>query len=297
MKVGFIGLGAMGQGMAKNLLAAGHALTVYNRTKEKAEALRAAGARVADTPAGAARGAEAVFTMLADDRAVEQVVFGENGLLAGLALGAVHVSSSTISVGLSGRLASAHAAAGQGYVAATVFGRPEAAAAKQLWIVSAGRRADVDRVKPLLEAIGRGLSVVGEDAKAANVVKLSGNFVSASAIEAFGEAYAFARKWGVAPSDLRGVLMALFGDSAILARYVEIIAAEAYEPAGFRLELGLKDMRLVVEAADAASAPMPLASLVHDRLQTVIARGGEQLDWSALGQLAAHDAGLERASL
>ncbi len=296
MRVGFIGLGAMGGGMAKNLLAAGHVLTVYNRTRERAEALRGGGARVAETPADAARGAEAVFTMLADDRAVEHVVFAEGGLLAGLARGAVHVSSSTLSVALSERLAAAHAAAGQGYVAATVFGRPDAALARQLWVIAAGPRADVDRVKPLLEAIGRGLSVVGEEATAANVVKLAGNFVSASSIEAFGEAYAFARKWGVSPPDLERVFMELFGGSAILARYLQIIAAEAYEPAGFKLELGLKDMRLVALAADAATVPMPLASLVRDNYLVAAAQGRGGLDWSALGLLAAERAGLRGRS-
>jgi 3-hydroxyisobutyrate dehydrogenase-like beta-hydroxyacid dehydrogenase len=292
MKVGFIGLGVMGRGMAKNLLAAGHELQVYNRTKEKAEELGAAGARVAETPADAARGAEAVFTMLADDRAVEHVVFAEDGLLAGLERGAVHLSSSTISIALSKRLAAAHEAAGQGYVAATVFGRPEAAAAKQLWVVAAGPPAEVELVKPLFEAIGRGLSVVGEEATAANVVKLAGNFVIASSIEAFGEAYAFARKQGVSPPDLQGVFMELFGGSAVLARYVQIIAADAYEPAGFQLELGLKDMRLVVAAADAATAPMPLASLVRDNYLTAVAQGRGDLDWAALGLLAAERAGL-----
>ncbi|MDI1449387.1 NAD(P)-dependent oxidoreductase [Polyangium sp. 6x1] len=292
MKVGFIGLGAMGQGMAKNLLAAGHELSIYNRTKEKAEALGAAGARVAETPAEAARGAEAVFSMLAEDSAVEKVVFAENGLLAGLARGAVHISSSTISVALSERLVAAHAAAGQGYVAAPVFGRPEAAAAKQLWVVAAGPRAEVDRVRPLLEAIGRGLRVVGEEPTAANVVKLAGNFVIASSIEAFGEAYAFARKQGVSPPDLQAVLMELFGGSAVLARYVELIASEAYEPAGFKVELGLKDMRLVLAAADASTTPMPLASLLRDNYLAATAQGRGDLDWSALGLFAAERAGL-----
>jgi 3-hydroxyisobutyrate dehydrogenase-like beta-hydroxyacid dehydrogenase len=296
MKVGFIGLGGMGRGMAKNLLAAGHDLSVYNRTRGKAEVLRSAGARVADTPADAARGAEAVFTMLADDHAVDEVVAGKSGLAAGLARGAVHVSSSTISVALSERLAAAHAAAGQRYVAAPVFGRPEAAAGKQLWVVAAGPRADVARVRPLLETIGRGLSVLGEEAKAANVVKLCGNFVIASSIEALGEAYAFARKSGVPPTDLRGVLEALLGGSAVLERYVQIIASGTYRPAGFKLSLGLKDMHLVLEAADAATAPMPLASVVRDDLLSAVAQGKGDLDWSALAELAAERAGLHESA-
>lgn len=292
MKVGFIGLGSMGGGMAKNLLAAGHELTVYNRTREKADALGAAGARVAATPIEAARGAAVVFTMLADDRAVEQVVFGDQGLAAGLERGAVHVSSSTISVALSERLAATHEAAGQGYVAAPVFGRPEAAAAKQLWVVAAGLTADVEMVRPLLEAIGRGLSVLGEEAKAANVVKLSGNFLIASWIEALGEVFAFTRRSGVTPEELSRVLHSLFGGAPILARYVQLIAPEAYEPAGFKLALGLKDIRLVLAAADAAEAPMPLASLVRDNFLSALAQGKGELDWSALAQIAAERAGL-----
>ena len=190
MKVGFIGLGNMGLPMAKNLLAAGHELSVWNRTPAKAGPLREKGARVAGTPAEAARGAEVVVSMLADDSAVQDAVLGNDGVHAGLGKGAVHVSSSTISVALSERLTEAHASAGQGYVAAPVFGRPEAADAKQLWVVTAGPKADVERCRPLLEAVGRGLTVLGEKASSANVVKLSGNFLIASVIETLGEAMA-----------------------------------------------------------------------------------------------------------
>jgi 3-hydroxyisobutyrate dehydrogenase-like beta-hydroxyacid dehydrogenase len=163
-------------------------------------------------------------------------------------------------------------------------------------VVAAGPRADVDRVRPLFEAVGRGLSLVGEAAKCANVVKLAGNFTIASVIEALGEAYAFARKQGVRPEVLEDVFQELFGDSAILARYVQIISAGAYEPAGFKLALGLKDLRLVLAAADAAAAPMPLASLVHDDYLAAVAQGKGDLDWSALGLLAAERVGLHQPS-
>lgn len=293
MKVGFIGLGNMGLAMAKNLRAAGHELAVYNRTREKAEPLRQQGARVTDSPADAARGAEVVFTMLADDAAVEDVVFGPSGLLAGLGQGALHVSSSTISVALSERLAGAHAKAGQRYVSAPVFGRPEAAEAKQLWVLAAGAAEDVARCRPLLEALGRGLSVLGERASAANVVKLSGNFLIASMMEALGESFALTRKSGVEPKVFLEVFQSVFARSPIFERYAMLIAQEQYEPAGFKLRLGLKDMRLVQEAAGAAEVPMPLASLLRDHLLGGVARGMGDMDWSALGALAAERAGLD----
>ncbi|OJT23038.1 6-phosphogluconate dehydrogenase [Archangium sp. Cb G35] len=292
MKVGFVGLGNMGQPMARNLRAAGHELVVYNRTREKAEALRQQGARVADSPADAARGAEVVFSMLSDDAAVEAAVLGGSGLLAGLEKGALHVSSSTISVALSERLAEAHAKAGQRYVAAPVFGRPEAAEAKQLWVVAAGAKADVERCRPLLEAIGRGLSVLGEKASSANVVKLSGNFLIASMIEALGESFALARKSGVEPQVFLELFQSVFARSPIFERYAVLIANEQYEPAGFKLKLGLKDVRLVLEAAGAAEVPMPLASLLRDHYLGGVAQGRGDLDWSALGALAAERAGL-----
>ncbi|WP_375772067.1 NAD(P)-dependent oxidoreductase [Archangium gephyra] len=292
MKVGFVGLGNMGQPMARNLRAAGHELAVYNRTRAKAEPLRQQGARVADSPADAARGAEVVFSMLSDDAAVEEAVLGGSGLVAGLEKGALHVSSSTISVALSERLAEAHAKAGQRYVSAPVFGRPEAAEAKQLWVVAAGAKADVERCRPLLEALGRGLSVLGERASSANVVKLSGNFLIASMIEALGESFALARKSGVEPQVFLELFQSVFARSPIFERYAALIAHEQYEPAGFKLKLGLKDVRLVLEAAGAAEVPMPLASLLRDHYLGGVAQGRGDLDWSALGALAAERAGL-----
>jgi 3-hydroxyisobutyrate dehydrogenase-like beta-hydroxyacid dehydrogenase len=230
--------------------------------------------------------------MLSDDAAVEAAVLGDSGLLAGLEKGALHVSSSTLSVALSERLAEAHAKAGQRYVAAPVFGRPEAAEAKQLWVVAAGAKADVERCRPLLEALGRGLSVLGERAPSANVVKLSGNFLIASMIEALGESFALARKSGVEPQVFLELFQSVFARSPIFERYAVLIANEQYEPAGFKLRLGLKDMRLVLEAAGAAEVPMPLASLLRDHYLGGVAQGRGDLDWSALGALAAERAGL-----
>ena len=200
MKIAFIGLGNMGAPMAANLRRAGHELVVYNRTPDRAAPLAAQGARVARSPREAAAGVEVLITMLADDAAVEAVMFGQDGALEGLARGAVHVSMSTISPDLSRRLLAAHAARDQGYVAAPVFGRPEAAQAAKLWIVAAGRPDALERCRPLLDALGQGVEVVGEEPPKANVVKIGGNFLLAAAIEAMGEAFALMRKHGIDPA-------------------------------------------------------------------------------------------------
>lgn len=296
MKVGFVGLGNMGLAMAKNLIKAGHELAVYNRTRAKAESLRGQGARVAESPREAARGAEVVFTMLADDHAVEEVCFGDSGLLAGLDKGAIHVSSSTISVALSDRLAEAHSRAGQGYVSSPVFGRPDAAEAKQLWVLAAGAKADVERCRPLLEAVGRGLSVLGEKASAANVVKLAGNFIIASMLETLGESFALTRKAGIEPKVFLEVFQSVFAKSPIFERYATLIATEQYHPpGGFGLPLGLKDVGLVLQAAGSTQVPMPLASLLRDHFTEGMARGMAELDWTAVARLAAQRAGLDKA--
>jgi 3-hydroxyisobutyrate dehydrogenase-like beta-hydroxyacid dehydrogenase len=292
MKLGFIGLGGMGRAMAQNLLTAGHELTVYNRTRARAEALRERGAKVADSPADAAVGNEAVVTMLADDRAVEETVFGPDGLARGLAAGAIHVSSSTLSVEFSSRLASAHVGMGQGYVAAPVFGRPDAAAAKQLWVVAAGAPADLDRCGPIFEGVGRGLTRLGPDAASANVVKLAGNFIIASMIEALAEAFTLAKKSQVAPAAFLEVFTSVFGKGPIFERYATLIAEEAFVPAGFKMHLGLKDIRLALAAGAAAEVPMPLASVLYDQLLSAVAQGRGDHDWAALAVLAAERAGL-----
>jgi 3-hydroxyisobutyrate dehydrogenase-like beta-hydroxyacid dehydrogenase len=292
MKVGFIGLGAMGRAMAQNLLAAGHELSVYNRTRARAEPLRDQGARVVETPTEAADGAEAIVTMLADDHAVEDVVFGDVGILRGLRRGAIHVSSSTISVELSARLAAAHHAAGQGYVAAPVFGRPDAAAAKQLWVVAAGWAGDVSYVAPIFEAIGRGTTKLGAEAPLANTVKLAGNFIIASMIESLGEAFTLVRKSGVEPRQFLEVFGAVMAKTPMFERYAGLIADETYEPPGLRMYLGLKDVNLILEAGAAAEVPMPLASLLRDQMLSAVAQGMGDLDWAALARLSAERAGL-----
>ncbi len=291
MEMGFIGLGAMGEPIARNLIKAGYSLQVYNRSRSRAEALMAVRAAVAETPAAAA-GAGVVATMLADDAAVEAVVFGEHGVLAGLPRGGVHISHSTISVNLSRRLAEAHKERGQFYIAAPVFGRPDAAQAARLVVVAAGPAEAVERCRGALEAIGRKLFVIGEDAPAANTVKLSGNFLIASMLEALGESFALLRKSGVEPASFMEIVSAFF-QSPVYDNYGKIIAEQRYDPAGFKLRLGLKDVRLVLAASDDAAAPMPLASLVRDNLISGIAQGLGDLDWSAVARVAALKAGLK----
>ena len=229
MDVGFIGLGHMGSAMARNLLKAGHHVTLYNRTRAKAEPLVAAGARVVDKPS-AACGGDVLITMLADDHAVETVVFGQEGVVAALPPNAIHVSMSTISVALSDRLAEAHARAGQGYVAAPVFGRPEAAAAAQLFIIAAGGDEAIRRCQPLFDAIGQKTFGVGDKPSAANLVKLSGNFLITSIIESLGEAFALVRKSGVDPHRYLEILTGTLFSAPVYKTYGGLIAEEKYEP-------------------------------------------------------------------
>jgi 3-hydroxyisobutyrate dehydrogenase-like beta-hydroxyacid dehydrogenase len=290
MKVGFIGLGQMGAGMAANLIKAGHQVTVYNRTRKKAEQLAAEGAEVADTVADACRG-EAVFTMLADDAAVEAVTFGNDGILAALAPGAIHISSSTISTALSERLTRAHTDAGQGFVAAPVFGRPDAARAGKLFVVAAGDPASINRVSALLDAISQRTFTVSVEPKAANLVKLSGNFLIGSVIESLGEAMALISKGGVDKHKYLEVLTSTLFGAPVYKTYGGLIADEQFEPAGFAAKLGAKDVRLALAAAEELKVPLPVGSLLRDRFLTLLAHDGENLDWSAVGSLAAWEAG------
>jgi 3-hydroxyisobutyrate dehydrogenase-like beta-hydroxyacid dehydrogenase len=267
---------------------------VYNRTRDRAEALRKDGATVAASLADACRG-EAVLTMLADDVAVEGVVFGEGGVLNSLPRGGVHISLSTISVALSDRLAAEHARAGQEYIASPVFGRPEAAEQGKLAVVAAGPKATIERFKPLWEAIGQKLLVIGDQQSKANVVKLTGNFLITTVIESLGEALAFARKSGVDAVALLDFLTSTLFNAPVYKTYGGLIVEGKYDHVGFALPLGFKDLRLVQQAADAQKVPMPIASVLHDRFVTALARGHERRDWSILGQVAAEDAGLARA--
>ncbi|NLS15163.1 NAD(P)-dependent oxidoreductase [Rhizobium sp. P40RR-XXII] len=293
MKVGFIGLGHMGSAMAVNLVKARHEVTVYNRSRDKAEALAGEGAKVAVNVAEAC-GGEAVFTMLAHDEALSAVVHGDGGVLKSLGKGAVHISASTISVAMSERLTKEHTAAGQRFVAAPVFGRPEAAAAAKLFVAAAGAPDAVQSVAPLFEAIGQRTFVLGEEPKAANLVKLSGNFLIAAVIESLGEAMALVEKGGVDRHAYLDLLTSTLFNAPVYKTYGGLIADRKFQPAGFTAPLGQKDIRLALAAGEALNVPLPLASLLRDRFLTLLAHGGEELDWSAIGALAAKDAGLVR---
>lgn len=291
MEAALIGLGQMGTGIAKSLLRAGHRLKVYNRTATRAEALLSDGAIAASSVAEACR-ESIVMTMLADDAALEAVTFGPGGIAASLKPGAVHVSLSTISVALSERLAAEHARLGQEYVAAPVFGRPDAAEAARLAVVAAGKPEALQRCKPLLEAMGPKVLVAGERPAIANVIKLIGNFLLASVIESLSEAFALGRKSGVDEELLFEFLTTALFPAPVYRNYGEAILRKRFEPAGFAAPLGLKDVRLVLAAAEARSVPMPVASVLRDRLLTAIARGNAKSDWSVLGRIAAEDAGM-----
>lgn len=300
MKVGFIGLGHMGSGMAMNLLKAGHELTVFNRTPNKAQALVAQGARLAADVADACR-SDLVITSLSDDGAVETVTFGTNGhqrgIVASLRRGAIHISMSTISIALSERLAAAHADAAQRYVAAPVFGRPDAAAAAKLFIAVAGETDAVETCMPLFQALGQNTFRFGDKPHIANLVKLSGNFLFASVIESLGEAMALIGKAGVDRHEYLDFLTSTLFPAPAYKIYGNIIAQDQFAPAAFAAPLGFKDIRLALAAAESLRVPMPLASLLHARFLRVLARqGGETRDWSAIGQLAAQDAGVNDAT-
>lgn len=292
MNIAFIGLGNMGSAMATNLIKAGHTLTVFNRTRSRADELKPLGARVASTPGEAVADAEVAITMLADDHALESVVFEKGSLLDSLPPNAIHVSMSTISVALSRRLAAAHAERKQHYVSAPVFGRPEAAAAAKLFIVAAGPAAQIDRCRPLFDAMGQKTFIAGDDASGANLMKLAGNFLITAVIEGLAESFALVRKAGLDANLFHEILTNSLFNAPIYKTYGALINSQKFEPAGFKLPLGLKDNRLLLAAAEENAVAMPMASLIRDRFLAALGQGMGELDWSAISKLSAKDAGL-----
>jgi 3-hydroxyisobutyrate dehydrogenase-like beta-hydroxyacid dehydrogenase len=292
MRIGFIGLGNMGAAIAANLIRARHDVAIWNRTAGKAQHLVDAGASVAESPKAAAVDRDVVFTMLADDAALEQVLAGDTGLAAGLRAGALHVSMSTIAVATADRLAASHGTRGQHFLCAPVFGRPQAAAAAKLFVVAAGDPADLATASPLFGVISQRVFYLGETPSSATLVKLCGNFMILSAIEALGEAMALAEKGGVAKRQLLEVLTESLFDSPIYRTYGAILAEDRFKPAGFAAPLGLKDMRLAGQAAETLRVPMPLLSLLRDHLLQTIAQEGEDVDWSAIAHVIKKNAGL-----
>jgi 3-hydroxyisobutyrate dehydrogenase-like beta-hydroxyacid dehydrogenase len=290
MKIGFVGLGQMGSAIADNLLKAGHDVVVWNRSADKAAPLVEAGATLAATPAEAAASGM-VMSMLADDEAVEAVVFGTGGILAA-ASKPIHISLSTIGIRCAERLTAAHADAGGALVSAPVFGRPAAAAAAQLFIAAAGAPDDLARCQPLFDAIGQKTFVVGEAPSMANLMKLSGNFLIGSVIEGLAEAMTLGQRGGIPKAKMVEVLTGTIFDAPVFRIYGDILARDAYMPAGFTAPLGLKDMNLVSEAATDARVPMPVLAVVRNHLLSLIAREGEEIDWSALARSVENEAGL-----
>ena len=290
MDIGFIGLGSMGSAMAANLVAAGHDVKVWNRSPAAARAV--AGATPVATP-HEAFGGEAVLTMLADDAAVRAVVL-DSGALAAAPKGLVHVMMATISIALVDELAAAHRAAGVGYVAAPVFGRPPAAAAAQLNILAAGDAEAIARVQPLLDVLGTRTWPLGDEPRRANAAKLAGNMMIALAIEAMAEATSLTESYGVSSRDFLDIVTSTIFASPSYKSYGGNIAEGRYEPAGFKLRLGLKDVDLAIAAAAAKDTTMPAADLVREHLAAGIAQGLGDKDWSALAVVAHRRAGLSR---
>ena len=292
MRIGFIGLGNMGAPMAGHLLKAGHEVIVYNRTAEKVQPLVNLGARRASKVAEVCV-AEVVLTMLADDPALENVTYGENNILESLPKNSIHLSCSTISIALSDRLTSDHQRAGQHFVSAPVFGRPEAAAAAKLFVVAAGNAPAVNKCQLIFDAIGQRTFRFGDKPSKANLVKLSGNFLITAVIESLGEALAFVGKGGVDQREYLEFLTSTLFNTPVYKTYGTLVVEKKFQPAGFPAPLGLKDVRLALQAAESLRVSLPLADLVRNRFLTLLADGHESLDWSAISQIPARDAGMK----
>ncbi|MFT7286824.1 MAG: 3-hydroxyisobutyrate dehydrogenase-like beta-hydroxyacid dehydrogenase [Halieaceae bacterium] len=288
-RVAFLGLGAMGIEMASVLLQAGVRVTVWNRNAEKAKKLLSSGARAAPTPAQAVADANIVITMLANDEALESVMLGPDGVLDAMLPGALHISMSTISALGSEHLEAHHRKRGLAFISAPVFGRPQAAANGALFIVAAGESAALERAETVFSLLGQRSFIVGDTPAQANAMKLAGNFMIMAAAEATGEAMAVAAKAGIEPAIVQEVITGTIFDAPIYHAYGEMLVERRFTPAGFTAELGLKDMRLFDELAEAGRVPTPFLGVLRDRLRTVINRHGPHTDWAAVGAIARED--------
>jgi 3-hydroxyisobutyrate dehydrogenase-like beta-hydroxyacid dehydrogenase len=291
-RVGVVGLGHMGEAFALNLLEDGRSVLAFDRDPARRATVREAGGEAADKLADLAV-CDVILTSLPDDDALVSVVLDEGGLADVMRAGCVHISMSTVSPGLSRRLNSEHETRGQGYVAAPVLGNPDIARARKLFVLAAGRPTALDSVRPLLERLGERVFALGEDPSQANLLKLAGNVLTATTLQGMGEVLALVRKGGLDPHVAFDVLTNSLFDSKVHRTYGGKIVDERYSPAGMTAPLAVKDLRLALAEAEHEAVPMPSASLVRDRLIGVIARGWSDLDWSALGRLAAWEAGLD----
>ena len=288
-RVGVVGLGHMGHAFAVNLVQDGYQVLACDRDAERARAL--SGARAAAELADLAS-CDVVLTSLPDDDALAAVALGAGGLVAALAPGAVHISMSTVSPGISRRVAEAHARRKQDYVAAPVLGNPDFARERKLFVLAAGSRAALEKVRPLLQRLGQHLFVIGEDPGLANLMKLGANTLIATTLECMGEVLALLQKGGIGGRLAFDVLTNSLFDSRVHKSYGGKIVEGRFSPAGMAVPLATKDLRLALAEAEHTAVPMPAASLVHDRLVAMAARGWSDLDWSALGLLAEVEAGL-----
>lgn len=284
MKIGFIGLGLMGSGMARNLLRAGYALNVWDREENATQALAADGAMAVASAAEAAQ-SDVVFSMLPHDEAIRGVIL-DSGFLEAVPKTLIHVNCSTVSVAFAQEMTERHRAAGLAYVGAPVFGRPDAAASGQLHMIVAGPPAALSKIDPLLSAIGQKIWPVGPEPFQANLVKIGGNLMIASAIEAMAEATSLGQAYGLERSAMLEIYLNALFPSPVYRGYAALITAGRYEPPGFKLKLGLKDVRLALEAGDAAHVPLPFGSVLRDALLTAAATGDGDKDWAALANVA-----------
>ena len=283
MKTGFIGLGSLGTPIAINLKESGHEIYVYNRTASKTAPLASAGAVVCKTIAELAKECTIVFTIVSDDAALKSVCEADEGLIKNLLPGSIHISMSTILPQTAAELAAAHAINGQHYLAAPVFGRPEAAAAKKLNFVISGDEGIRNKIEPLLkDAGGAGVFHFGNTFTAANTVKLCGNFLIASALEAIGESAALASQSGVNAADMWKMFSQTLFNTPLYQNYSNIILQQKFEPAAFTAKLGLKDMKLVLQQAAYVNQNMPLAALLKNNMLQLVKDGKENIDWSAI---------------
>lgn len=287
--IAFLGFGAMGAPMAGNLAAAGFSVRGWNRSPERVTAVP--GVIPQPSVAEACRGAGFVVSMLADDAAINGTTYGPEGVLDALAPGAIHIGMSTVSLATTERLALAHAERDRGYVAAPVFGRPDAAKNRMLWIVPGGPEEAVARAAPLFAAMGQGVFPMGTATQAA-LAKLAGNFLIAATIESLGEAFVLAEKGGLPPARLLELLTGTLFNSPLVKSYGGRLVRGEYTPPGFALRLGLKDVRLVLAAAEGAGVPMPLAELVQERLEMAVERGRGEIDFAGLATVIREEAGL-----
>ena len=283
MKIGFIGLGSLGTPVAINLKENGHELYVYNRTVSKTAALASKGAIVCNTIAALAKSCDIVFSIVSDDAALRSICEGSDGLLKNLSPGGIHVSMSTILPQTAKDLADLHQENDQHYIAAPVFGRPEAASARKLNFVMSGTEAIRKKIEPLLkDAGGAGVFDFGDNITAANTVKLCGNFLIASALEAIGESANLANQSGVDAAAMWNMFSQTLFNTPLYQNYSNIILQQKFEPAAFTAKLGLKDMNLVLQQAASVNQNMPLASLLKNNMQTLVNSGKDQIDWSAV---------------